>query len=129
MMLFLGPLSPSSLTGFEFGGMAALSDHPSQFQWRRVTSTTQVQQLPQLPETVEEHHQENVPDDDDDDDTSVPAGEDGRGLQQQLEWEGELENDQLRQIEEDLQSELSFASAYSHPRESPKSLERMETTV
>ena len=134
--LFLGPLSPSSLTGFEFGGMAALSDHPSQFQWKRVTSTTQVQQLPQLPETVEEHHQENAPDDDDNDDddhTSVGPvdGEGGRGLLPQLEWEGELEedDDQLRQIEEDLQSELSFASAYSHPRESPKSLERMETTV
>ena len=111
--------------------MAALSDHPSQFQWRRV-STTQVQQLPQLPETVEEHHQENAPDDDDDDHTSVGPvdGEGGRGLLPQLEWEGELEDDdQLRQIEEDLQSELSFASAYSHPRESPKLLERMETTV
>ena len=117
--------------------MAALSDHPSQFQWRRVTSTTQVQQLPQLPqlpETVEEHHQENAPDDDDDNDdhTSVGPvdGEGGRGLLPQLEWEEKLEDDdQLHQIEEDLQSELSFASAYSHPRESPKSLERMETTV
>ena len=84
---------------------------------------TQVQQLPQLPETVEEQ-QENVPDDDRH--HSVRAAgelEDGRGL------ELYEEDDQLRQIEEDLQSELSFTSAYSHPRDSPKTLQRMETTV
>ena len=39
------------------------------------------------------------------------------------------EDDQLGQVEEDLQSELSFTSAYSHPRDSPKTLQRMETTV
>lgn len=88
--------------------MAALSDHPS--QWRRITSMTQMQQLPQLPETIEEV-QENV------------SEGHSHGLQQQE------EEDQLRQIEEDLQSELSFASAYSHPRDSPKTLQRMETTV
>ena len=82
---------------------------------------TQVQQLPQLPETVEEQ-QENVPDDDDDHSVRT-VGEDGCGL--------ELceEDDQLRQIEEDLQSELSFTSAYLHPRDSPKTLQHMETTV
>ena len=101
--------------------MAALSDHPS--QWRRVTSMTQVQQLPQLPETVEEQ-QENVPDDDHHHSVrAVGELEDGRGL---VLCE---EDDQLRQIEEDLQSELSFTSAYSHPRDSPKTLQRMETTV
>jgi hypothetical protein len=89
---------------------------------------TQAQQLPQLPETIEEH-QETAPDDDSDH-TSVPVdGGDGRGLQQQQqEWEEE-DDEQLRQIEEDLQSELSFSSAYSHPRESPKLLQHMETTV
>ena len=84
---------------------------------------TQVQQLPQLPETVEER-QENVPDDDHH--RSVRAAgelEDGHGL------ELYEEDDQLRQIEEDLQSELSFTSAYSHPRNSPKTLQCMETTV
>ena len=39
----------------------------------------------------------------------------------------QLEEDD--QLEEDLQSELSFTSAYSHPRDSPKTLQRMETTV
>ena len=77
---------------------------------------TQVQQLPQLPETIEEH-QENVSGD------HSFQGEEGRGLQQHEEEE------QLRQVEEDLQSELSFSSAYSHPRDSPKTLQRMETTV
>ena len=33
------------------------------------------------------------------------------------------EDDQLRQVEEDLQSELSFTLAYSHPRDSPKTLQ------
>ena len=79
---------------------------------------TQAQQLPQLPETIEEQ-QENAPDDD-----HCVRGEDGHGLQLQLEGDNEL-----RQIEEDLQSELSFTSAYSHPRDSPKTLQRMETTV
>ena len=104
LSLFLGPFTPTSLTGFEFGGMAALSDPPS---WRRVTSMTQVQQLPQLPETIEEH-QESV------------SGDHS--------FQGE-EEEQLRRVEEDLQSELSFTSAYSHPRDSPKTLQCMETTV
>ena len=112
-LFLLGPLTPTSLTGFEFGGMAALSDPPS---WRRGTSITQVQQLPQLSETIKEH-QENVSDGHD------FYGEDGHSLQQ-LE-----EEEQLRQVEEDLQSELSFTSAYSHPRDSPKTLQHMETTV
>ena len=77
---------------------------------------TQVQQLPQLPETIEEH-QENVSD------SHSFQSEDGRSLQQHE------EEDQLRQVEEDLQSELSFTSAYSHPKDSPKTLQRMETTV
>ena len=94
--------------------MAALSDHPS--QWRRVTSTTQVQQLSQLPETIEEQ-QETASD------GHSFHGEDDHGLQQHE------EEDQLHLVEEDLQSELSFASAYSHPRDSPKTLQRMETTV
>ena len=78
--------------------MAALSEHQP---WRRGTVTSQTQQLPQLPEAVEEdpasHH------------------EDRHGLQQ---------------IEDDLQSELSFASAYSDPRDlSDVMLQRMESTV
>ena len=83
--------TPTSLTGFEFGGMAALSDPPS---WRRVTSMTQVQQLPQLPETIEEH-QENVSD------GHSFHGEEGRSPQQHE------EEDQLCQVEEDLQSEVN----------------------
>ena len=78
---------------------------------------TQIQQLSQITETVEEQ-QENVSE------GHSFHGEDDCGLRQQLE-----EEDQLRQIEEDLQSELSFTSAYSHPRDSPKTLQRMETTV
>ena len=77
---------------------------------------TQVQQLPQLPETIEEHR-EIVSDD------HGVQGEEGRSLQQHE------EEDQLHQVEEDLQSELSFTSAYSHPRDSPKTLQRMETAV
>ena len=44
-------IGPASLTGFEYGGMAALSDPQS---WRRGSSMTQIQQLSRLPETVEE---------------------------------------------------------------------------
>ena len=36
--VYIGPLSPASFTGFEFGGVAALSDQPS--QWKRVSSIT-----------------------------------------------------------------------------------------
>ena len=91
-----------------------MSDHPLP---RRVTSTTQVQQLPQLPETIEEHHGSAL-------DGRSSVGEEGRSL-----LELHDEEDQLRQVEEDLQSELSFASAYSHPRDSPNSLTCMETTL
>ena len=94
--------------------MAALSDHPS--QWRRVISTTQTQQQPQLPETIEEQPETAS-------DGHSFHGDDNHGVQQ---YE---EEDHLRQIEEDLVSELSFTSAYSHPRDSPKTLQRMETTV
>ena len=87
--------------------MAALSDHQS---WRRGTSATHIQpQLPLLPETVEEEHEE---------DRHREAG----GLEQR-------EDLQLRQIEDDLQSELSFASAYSNPRDSSDTFQRMESTV
>ena len=69
--------------------------------WRRSTVTSQTKQLPQLPETVEEE--------------SSSHHEDRHDLQQ---------------VEEDLQSELSFASAYSDPRDlSDVMLQRMESTV
>ena len=109
----LGPLSPVSLTGFEFGGMAALSDPQS---WKRGSSVTQIQQLPQLPETVEEQS-ENVSE-------GHNLHDDSQSFRQDL-----AEESQSHQVDEDLKSELSFTSAYSSPRDSTDMLQHMETTV
>lgn len=98
-------MSPASLTGFEYGGMAALSDPQS---WRRGSSMTQIQQLPRLPETVEER---------------LDSVSEGQGSHRRV------EGGRFSLVDEDLQSELSFTSAYSNPRDSTESLELMETTV
>ena len=112
-LFFLGPLSPASLTGFEFGGMAALSDPQS---WKRGSSMTQMQQLPQLPESVEELS-ENVSEGHIIHDASQTFHQD---LAEEI---------QPSQDDEDLKSELSFTSAYSSPRDSTDMLQHMETTV
>ena len=79
--------------------------------WKRGSSVTR--QLPQLPETIEEQL-ENVSD-------GHSCHDDGRQSLHQ--------DDQLSQVEADLQSELSFASAYSNPRDSSETVQHMETTV
>ena len=103
----IGPLSPSSLTGFEFGGMAALSEPQS---WRRGSAKTQFQQLPQLPETVEEQL------------------EGGAEADVHRPHRSQVER-RLSEVDEDLQSELSFTSAHSNPMDSSDSLQHLETTV